>query len=158
MIYVASNEPAYQGIEKSIFYRICRLLTLNVQLLFVFDGPCRPWKRGRRGGNKVNYGERRLLEELLTRFKIPHHEAPGEAEVECARLQQLGVVDAVFSQDSDTLMFGCSMLIRDDRVARVEGNSDRSKENTRKSGNSVRVSHPQRAVYMVTLLLIRAFR
>lgn len=123
-----------------MFYRICRLLTLNVQLLFVFDGPGKPWKRGRHGSGKINYEERRLLKDLLTYFRIPHHEAPGEAEAECARLQQLGVVDAVFSQDSDTLMFGCSLLVRDDRVAKAKGNNDRSKENTKKSGTSVRVS------------------
>ena len=123
-----------------MFYRICRLLTFNVQLLFVFDGPSRPWKRGGRGGGKINYEERRLLKELLTYFRIPHHEAPGEAEAECARLQQLGVVDAVFSQDSDSLMFGTAVLIRDDRVAKEKGNNDRSKENTKKSGTSVRVS------------------
>ncbi|KAF1970604.1 PIN domain-like protein [Bimuria novae-zelandiae CBS 107.79] len=140
MIRETSNEPAFQGIEKSVFYRICRLLTLNVQLLFVFDGPSKPGKRGRRGGNLVDYEQRRLLKELLNCFRIPHHEAPGEAEAECARLQQLGVVDAVFSQDSDTLMFGCSLLLRDDRVAKDKGNSDRSKENTlEKSGTSGRV-------------------
>ncbi|KAF2438962.1 PIN domain-like protein [Karstenula rhodostoma CBS 690.94] len=143
MIRETSNEPAFQGIEKSMFYRICRLLTLNVQLLFVFDGPGRPWKRGRRGQGKINYEERRLLKELLDHFRIPHHEAPGEAEAECARLQQLEVVDAVFSQDSDTLMFGCSFLVRDDRVAKEKGNNDRSKENTKKSGTSVRVIYGQ---------------
>jgi len=38
--------------------------------------------------------------------------APGEAEAECAQLQQEGVVDAVWSDDSDALMFGCDFLIR----------------------------------------------
>lgn len=123
-----------------MFYRICRLLTLNVQLMFVFDGPGRPWKRGGRGGGKIDFEKRKILKNLLRSFGIPYHEAPGEAEAECARLQQLGVVDAVFSQDSDTLMFGCNFLIRDDRVAKEKGNNDRSKENTKKSGTSVRVS------------------
>lgn len=133
-----SNEPAFQGIEKSIFYRLCRLLALNVQLLFIFDGPKRPWKRGRPSG-KIDYEKLKLLKELLRYFRIPYHEAPAEAEAECARLQILGVVDAVWSQDSDTLMFGCDFHIRDDRVAKDRGNNDRSKENTKKSGKSVRV-------------------
>lgn len=107
-----------------MFYRICRLLAMNIQLLFVFDGPRRPWKRGKRGQGKIDYEARRPLKEMLQYFRIPHHEAPGEAEAECARLQQLGVVDAVFSQDSDSLMFGCDLLVRDDRVTKHQGVSD----------------------------------
>jgi Holliday junction resolvase YEN1 len=133
-----SNEQAFQGIEKAMFYRICRLLTLNIQLIFVFDGPGRPWKRGKRGQGKINYEERRLLTEMLENFGIPWHEAPGEAEAECARLQLLGMVDAVWSQDSDCLMFGCSLWIHDDRVAKEKGNTDRSKKNTKKNGKFAR--------------------
>ncbi|KAI4617579.1 uncharacterized protein J4E87_008215 [Alternaria ethzedia] len=129
-----SNEYAYQGIEKAMFYRICRLLTLNIQLIFVFDGPGRPWKRGKRGGARINYEEQRLLKEMLQYFGIPYHEAPGEAEAECARLQILGMVDAVWSQDSDSLMFGCTLWLRDHRVAKEKGTTDRSKENTKKNG------------------------
>ena len=51
----------------------------------------------------------------------------------------LGVVDVVWSQDSDSLIFGCDFLIRDDRVAKEKGNTDRSKENTQKSGKSRKV-------------------
>ncbi|KAF1846993.1 uncharacterized protein K460DRAFT_352184 [Cucurbitaria berberidis CBS 394.84] len=138
-VMVASNEAAFQGIEKAMFYRICRLLTLNIQLIFVFDGPGRPWKRGKRGGGKIDFEKRRLLQQMLTCFGIPYHEAPGEAEAECARLQILGIVDAVWSQDSDCLMFGCTLWIHDDRVAKEKGNTDRSKENTKKNNKFVRV-------------------
>jgi Holliday junction resolvase YEN1 len=75
---------------------------------------------------------------MLTCFGIPYQEAPGEAEAECARLQILGIVDAVWSQDSDCLMFGCTLWIHDDRVAKVAGNNDRSKDNT-KNAKTVRV-------------------
>ncbi|KAI1376003.1 XPG I-region-domain-containing protein [Hypoxylon crocopeplum] len=44
--------------------------------------------------------------------RVPRHEAPGEAEAECARLQELGIVDAVWSDDSDTFMFGCTTLVQ----------------------------------------------
>ncbi|KAF2278258.1 PIN domain-like protein [Westerdykella ornata] len=134
-----SNEPVFRGIEKTMFHRICRWLTMNVQLLFVFDGPSRPWKRGKQGGNRVDYEKLKDLKEVLRHLRVPYHEAPGEAEAECARLQQLGVVDAVFSQDSDTMMFGSSLLIRDDRVAKGSASTDRSKENTKKSGKTVRI-------------------
>jgi Holliday junction resolvase YEN1 len=139
----ASDQPAFQGIEKAMFYRICRFLTLNIQLVFVFDGPSRPWKRGGRGGGRIDYRERDLLKEVLRHFGIPYHEAPGEAEAECARMQILGLVDAVWSQDSDCLMFGCTLWIRDDRVAKANGGQDRSKENTEKSKKTARVVRAQ---------------
>ena len=122
-----------------MFYRICKLLTLNIQLIFVFDGPGVPAKRGRTGGRKINYRERDLLKQVLRCFGMPYQEAPGEAEAECARLQILGLVDAVWSHDSDCLMFGCSLWLHDDRVAKEKGSKDRSKENTKKSGKSVRI-------------------
>lgn len=49
---------------------------------------------------------------MLDNLKVAHHLAPGEAEAECAKLQALGVVDAVWSDDGDALMFGCTTLIR----------------------------------------------
>lgn len=56
-----------------------------------------------------------LLKDTLSVLKIPYHQAPGEAEAECAKLQQEGIVDAVWSEDGDTLMFGCDFLIRTHR-------------------------------------------
>ncbi|KAF2825978.1 hypothetical protein CC86DRAFT_37249 [Ophiobolus disseminans] len=134
-----TSDQAFQGQEKCMFYRICRLLTLNIQLIFVFDGPGRPWKRGRRGQGKIDYRARDLLREMLRAFGIPSHEAPGEAEAECARMQLLRLVDAVWSQDSDCLMFGCTLWLRDDRVVRDKGSKDRSKENTTKNQRYTKV-------------------
>lgn len=55
----------------------------------------------------------RLCKKLLKHFGIPFHTAPGEAEAECAALQQAGVIDAVMSEDVDTLMFGATVVLRD---------------------------------------------
>lgn len=60
----------------------------------------------------MDYDRVKPLHELLHYLKVPYHKAPGEAEAECARLQTLGVVDAVWSDDGDALMFGCGTLIR----------------------------------------------
>ena len=109
---IREGEPAANPVEKVILWRILRLLKLNVQLLFVNDGPRRPWKRNKHGGGKLDYELTRLTRQLLRFLKVPHHEAQGEAEAECARLQALGVVDAVWSDDGDALMFGCGTLIR----------------------------------------------
>lgn len=75
-----------------------------------------------------------------TQFGIPSHEARGKVEAKCARLQILGVVIAVWSQYSDNFMFGFQVLIRDDRGAKGEGNTYRSKENVKKSMKSMKVT------------------
>ena len=99
-----------------ILWRILRLLKLNIQLIFVNDGMRKPWKRNKRGG-KLDYELMRLTHQLLDKLKVPYHLAPGEAEAECARMQVLGIVDAVWSDDEDSMMFGCGTLIRQHKEA-----------------------------------------
>ncbi|PSK56973.1 Flap endonuclease GEN 1 [Elsinoe australis] len=111
------SEPRANPIEKQILYWIVRLLRLNFELVFVFDGPGRPAKRGGHGGVKPDYDRVRLLKGLLDHLRILYIEAPAEAEAECARLQKMGIVDAVWSDDGDTLVFGATRLIRFHRPA-----------------------------------------
>lgn len=79
----------------------------------MFDGPNKPpFKRNSKthssGASLPNY----LTKQLLKFFGFPFHTAPGEAEAECALLQKQGIVDAVLSEDVDTLMFGCGLTLR----------------------------------------------
>lgn len=53
-----------------------------------------------------------MTKQLLKLFGFPFHTAPGEAEAECALLQREGIVNAVLSEDVDTLMFGCGKTLR----------------------------------------------
>lgn len=53
-----------------------------------------------------------MAKRLFKLFGFAIHDAPGEAEAECALLQQQGVVDAVLSEDVDTIMFGCTKTLR----------------------------------------------
>ena len=90
-----------------------RLLRLSVEPLFVFDGPHKPpFKRNKKtnisGGSALQLAAREFFDLL----GFPHITAPGEAEAECALLQREGVVDAVLSEDVDTLMFGCTRHLR----------------------------------------------
>ncbi|KAG7285576.1 hypothetical protein NEMBOFW57_010205 [Staphylotrichum longicolle] len=80
--------------------------------IFVFDGPNKPASaqalRGR-NGDKVATS---MAKRMIRLFGFAAHDAPGEAEAECALLQQQGVVDAVLSEDVDTIMFGCQRTLR----------------------------------------------
>ena len=89
------------------------MIALSIHPLFVFDGPNKPpFKRNKRTGQSVASIPEFLAKQLLKQFGLPFHIAPGEAEAECALLQKKGVVDAVMSEDVDTLMFGSGLTLR----------------------------------------------
>ncbi|KAF2758679.1 PIN domain-like protein [Pseudovirgaria hyperparasitica] len=124
--FIKQKEPRANPVEKALLFRILKLRRLNIQPIFVFDGPGRPHKRGGASGH-IEWDKVALVYELLNNLGVPHHRAPGEAEAECARLQELGIVDAVWSEDGDSFMFGCTLLLRDFR------------EDNKKSDTHVRV-------------------
>lgn len=70
-----------------------------------------PFKRGKAVSGHRNAPIIQLSKRLIDLFRFPRHDAPGEAEAECANLQRAGIVDAVMSNDVDTMMFGSSMTI-----------------------------------------------
>jgi len=88
-------------------------MSLSIHPLFVFDGPNKPpFKRNKRTGPNVASIPEFLAKQLLKQFGFPFHNAPGEAEAECALLQRESIVDAVLSEDVDTLMFGSGLTLR----------------------------------------------
>ena len=99
---------------RTFFFRLLKLLALPIHPLFVYDGRHKPpFKRGKAVSAR-SYGNSPLIQrskDLIERFRFSWHEAPGEAEAECARLQASGIVDAVMSDDVDALMFGSTLTI-----------------------------------------------
>lgn len=97
-----------------MFYRLLKFIALPIHPLFVYDGRHKPpFKRGKAVSGR-SYGSApiiRLSKTLIDLFKFPRHDAPGEAEAECARLQRAGIVDAVMTNDVDALMFGSTFTI-----------------------------------------------
>lgn len=108
---------------RTFYYRLLRLLSISVQPVFIFDGPNKPpFKRGKKthaGGARVSD---MLTKQMLTLFGFPFYRAPGEAEAECAFIQRAGIVDAVLSEDVDTLMFGCGVTLRNWSSEGTRGN------------------------------------
>lgn len=95
-----------------LFYRLAKLLTLPVLPLFVFDGPERPaWKRGKQVKGKQHAIEHPFTQ-LIEAFGFQWCRARGEAEAELAWLNTQGVVDAVLTDDSDALLFGAKVVVR----------------------------------------------
>ncbi|WYZ37439.1 hypothetical protein EsH8_II_000945 [Colletotrichum jinshuiense] len=97
---------------RTLFYRLVRILSLGIHPIFVFDGPHKPaLKRNKRSGRGDGVATA-MAKRVIRLFGFPVHDAPGEAEAECALLQQQGIVDAVLSEDVDTIMFGCTRTLR----------------------------------------------
>lgn len=116
LFQIQSGKGGTNPALRTFYYRLVRLLSLNIHPIFVFDGPNKPkMKRNKRVGGpgiKVSSIPEFLAKQLLKHFGFPMHHAPGEAEAECALLQKEGLVDAVLSEDVDTLMFGSGMTLR----------------------------------------------
>lgn len=98
---------------RTLYFRLLKLLALPIHPLFVYDGRHKPpFKRGKAvSRSSGNLPTIQRSKDLIERFRFPWHEAPGEAEAECARLQQAGIVDAVISNDVDAVMFGSTFTM-----------------------------------------------
>lgn len=120
---IQSGEGGKNPALRTLYYRLLRLLALSIQPLFVFDGSQKPpFKRGSKTTSNAACLPNFLAKELLKFFGFPYHTAPGEAEAECALLQKEGIVDAVLSEDVDTMMFGCTWSLRNWTAEAVRGN------------------------------------
>lgn len=120
---IQSGEGGKNPALRTLYYRLLKLLALSIQPFFVFDGSQKPpFKRGSKTTSNAACLPNFLTKELLKCFGFLYHTAPGEAEAECALLQKEGIVDAVLSEDVDTLMFGCTLGLRNWTAEAVRGN------------------------------------
>lgn len=141
--------------------RIRLLLSLNVSFVLVFDGRFKPsFKRnfgsvdselleskrfddeyaeilnGLNGEDYYSDASSQDMKELLKeldRLNISYVHAVGEGEAEAARLQRTGIVDYVLSNDSDSIIYGATKILRnfskneEDKPSAV-GNLNKTKE------------------------------
>ncbi|KAI1322692.1 hypothetical protein F5Y16DRAFT_29392 [Xylariaceae sp. FL0255] len=129
--------PGSHPREKRIMERIFYLLKMNIQLLFVFDDREQARIPASHAYSKASV---QLLKDLLDRLGVPRHDAPGPAEAECARLQDLGVVDAIWTDETEILIYSSQPTIVDFQKPEGEqfkssstvliSNGDRIKERT----------------------------
>lgn len=107
-----------------LFFRTLTFLEHDIKPVFVFDGKppgektavlekraeAAGWKSHNRTG--IASSQTKDCLQLLKLLGVPVIQAPGDAEAMCAHLVRDGTVDAVASEDMDTLPFGASILIR----------------------------------------------
>ncbi|XP_053544641.1 probable flap endonuclease 1 homolog isoform X2 [Ictalurus punctatus] len=115
-----------------VFYRTLTFLEHDIKPVFVFDGDPPEQKRallekraqsaGRSSAQRPHAGVSSQTKEflrLLMLLGVPCVQAPSDAEAFCAQLVSSGVVDAVASEDMDTLAFGGTVLLRQLNAKRV---------------------------------------
>ncbi|XP_039998780.1 probable flap endonuclease 1 homolog isoform X2 [Xiphias gladius] len=107
-----------------LFFRTLTFLEHDIKPVFVFDGKPpgektavlekRAEAAGWRSPNCTGRASSQTKDcvHLLKLLGVPFIQAPGDAEAMCAQLVREGSVDAVASEDMDTLPFGASILIR----------------------------------------------
>ncbi|XP_026170117.1 probable flap endonuclease 1 homolog [Mastacembelus armatus] len=109
---------------RGVFFRTLTFLEHDIKPVFVFDGKP-PWEKraalkkraeaaGRNSFNCTGAASSQTKDclQLLKLLGVPVIQAPGDAEALCAQLVKEGTVDAVASEDMDTLPFGANVLIR----------------------------------------------
>ncbi|XP_030630354.1 probable flap endonuclease 1 homolog [Chanos chanos] len=107
-----------------LFFRTLTFLEHDIKPVFVFDGKPPKQKKAVLEKRAQNAGwtspqrsstmSQRTQDciRLLELIGVPCIKAPGDGEALCAHLVKSGVVDAVASEDMDTLAFGGTILLR----------------------------------------------
>ncbi|RDB18353.1 DNA repair protein complementing XP-G cells [Hypsizygus marmoreus] len=99
-----------------LFWQVCRLLALPISTIFVFDGPGRPSIKRGETVKTAPHALMRPFRELIRHAGFHSYIAPGEAEAELAKLNLIGEIDAVVTDDIDTFLFGATHILRTSNI------------------------------------------
>ena len=138
--YLRNNEGKVVSHIQGLYYKTNQLLTLGITPIYIFDGKPPEEKndcikeRNKKASeckekmdNTENLEEKKALEKGTIRIKkeyiddlkhmfglmgVSYIHADGEAEAYASELCRLGFVDAVMTEDMDTLSYGCPLLFR----------------------------------------------
>ena len=141
------NRPLFKNSDVKItnhlsglFYKIVQYLSLNIELIFIFDGKPPDIKSGtiferkkkaneakekmdnaitKEEKDKYEKASLRLTKEMINDVKklldlmgVSYIHPDGEGEAYASELCRIGYVDYVLTEDMDTLVYGCPKLIR----------------------------------------------
>ncbi|KAF6748752.1 PIN domain-like protein [Ephemerocybe angulata] len=109
---VGIHHPFAGGPLRILFFRLAHLLKISANFVFVFDSPNKPEKRGRAVNSQPQLWWVDDAQRLIESFGFYTHEAPGEAEAELALLNRWGMIDALWTSDSDSVVFGGHTILR----------------------------------------------
>ncbi|KAI0761064.1 PIN domain-like protein, partial [Trametes elegans] len=112
-VFIKNHAQAGENPElKIFFYRLAMLAERPVHLIFVADGALRPPLKRQKQVKTTPHWLTEGMRRFVDAFGYAWLEAAGEAEAELAKMNQLGIIDAVLTDDSDALVFGACTVIR----------------------------------------------
>ncbi|KAI5478769.1 putative DNA repair endonuclease rad2 [Pseudohyphozyma bogoriensis] len=108
---------------RMVMFRLEKFIGLGCLPVVVFDGSERPsWKRGHFISGHGRSALEAQVQQLCEVLRIPWVRARGEAEAELARMNARGEIDGVVTDDVDTLLFGATLVVRNNSE-KLSGNN-----------------------------------
>ncbi|CAL9736709.1 holliday junction resolvase Yen1p [Monosporozyma servazzii] len=98
----------------NLLKRLKELIALDISFIFVFDGLEKPREKNV-DNTYINRSHPKFMstiKELFQLLNISMVQAPGEGEVQCCVMEAQGKVDLVWTNDSDSLLFGGNHIIK----------------------------------------------
>ncbi|KAI0819165.1 PIN domain-like protein [Trametes gibbosa] len=96
----------------AFFYHLAMLSERPIHLIFVTDGALRPAIKRKKHVKTTPHWLMEGMRSFAIAFGYSWLKAAGEAEAELAKLNKLGIIDAVLTEDSNALLFGAQVVIR----------------------------------------------
>ncbi|KAL4065469.1 hypothetical protein J3A83DRAFT_4050512, partial [Scleroderma citrinum] len=92
-----------------IFYQLVMILQMLLHAHFIFNGPQKPKLKHEQQVKNAPHFLTQCFQELLSAFGFTWNEI-SKAEAELIKLNTVGIIDAIFSDDSDILLFGAPCM------------------------------------------------
>lgn len=114
-------------------YQINNFERYNITPIYIFDGPSpiekKETKEKRREAQKtaenpisITFEDIQKLKDLLRQREIDFYTSIGEAEKYASYLNKIGKADLCMSNDLDSLLFGCNILVTSQKESLIEYN------------------------------------
>ncbi|KAK4048061.1 hypothetical protein OIO90_005962 [Microbotryomycetes sp. JL221] len=129
-----THQKGHNAHIRTFMLKVFNLLSRGVLPVLVFDGPGKPsWKGDphvpafnhlkpqpttKRGSGTILTNQ---VKQLLDLLAVPWFCAKGDAEADLAAMNQRGDIDAVLTDDVDSMLFGANMVLRHNSIA-LSGN------------------------------------
>lgn len=97
----------------NLMKRLNELISLDVSFVFVFDGLEKPREKNGNGFINRSYPKfMSVIRQLFQLLNISMVQARGEGEVQCCILEAQEKVDLIWTNDSDSLLFGGNHIMK----------------------------------------------